>query len=145
MLKYGFLVYKNLKLMLAMKEDELFELGGEILKLKREKREEVDKMLFRNGDLANDNAWLRKRIQLYKDKLDVIKGKVEWLKQECKDNFVGKPKMVSLENVLLYIKEAFKDKKKTESDGWCMLLGEKCYKECPHHHYRKENGCWKEK
>lgn len=34
--------------------------------------------------------------------------------------------------------------KKTESNGFCMLLGERCYQECPHHYYRQSNGCFKE-
>ncbi len=33
--------------------------------------------------------------------------------------------------------------KKTKSDGFCMLLGEPCYKECPHNPYREFNRCWK--
>ena len=26
---------------------------------------------------------------------------------------------------------------------WCLLLGQYCYKECPHYYYREENGCMK--
>ena len=33
--------------------------------------------------------------------------------------------------------------KKTISDGFCMILGEPCFKECNHHYYRESNGCWK--
>lgn len=34
---------------------------------------------------------------------------------------------------------------KTFVDGFCMILGEKCYKECPHYYHRETNGCWREK
>ena len=32
---------------------------------------------------------------------------------------------------------------KEKKEGFCMLLGEPCYKECPNYYFKEVNGCFK--